>query len=204
MYLRLSLAVVLSLSGLLALVSAQEKEEPSHRGRTLTEWRKDLKDKDAEVRRKAALALAQMGKDAAPAVPDLAAVLQDEKPTVRVAAATALWRLGPIARDAAPAVIKVYQDVNQEDEVRMMAGFALGKIGAAHKDVVPTLIESLRGSEKRQAVLILGQIGPDARAAVPELIKVYENSAMDPTTSKRAAEALKKIDPEAAAKAGIK
>ena len=49
-----------------------------------------------------------------------------------------------------------------------------------------------------------GQIGPDAKDAGPALIKVYENNAMDPDNSKRAADALKKIDPEAAKKAGVK
>ena len=123
-----------------------------------------------------------MGKDAGPAVPDLAALLQDEKTNVRVAATTAIWRLGPIAKAAAPEIIKAYKDVNQEDEVRLMAAYALGKIGAANKDVVPTLIETLRtgaAQEKKVAALVLGQIGPDAKEAVPDLIKVYGNSAMD-------------------------
>lgn len=186
---------------------AQDKEEPSFRGRTLTEWRKDLKDKEPEVRRTAALSLAQMGKDAGPAVPDLAVVLKDEKPAVRLAAVTAIWRLGPVAKDAAPEIVKLYKDADQEDGVRLMAVFALGKIGVAHKEVMPALIEILgTGSpgDKRQAALVLGQIGPEAKDAVPSLLKVYENRAMDPDSSKRAAEALKKIDPEAATKAGIK
>jgi HEAT repeat protein len=207
MCVRLILSAFL-LSLLLVPASAQEKEEPSFRGKTLTEWRKDLKDRNAEVRRGAALALAQMGKDATPGVPDLAAVMQkDEKANVRLAAATALWRLGPIAKAAAADVIQVYKDVNQEDEVRLMAAYALGKIGAVHKDVVPTLIDTLRtGSpgDKKVAILVLSQIGPDAKDAGSDLIKVYQNSAMDPENSRRAAEALKKIDPEAATKAGIK
>ncbi len=206
MRIRLSLAVFLL--SMLSPALAQDKEEPSFRGKTLTEWRKDLKDKDAEVRRRSALALALMGKDAEPAVPDLAGVLlKDEKGSVRLAAGTAIWRLGPIAKNAAPEIIQAYKDVNQDEEVRLMAAYALGKIGIANKEVVPTLVETLRtgeASQKRLAALVLGQIGPDAKEAVPELIKVYGNNVMDPESSKRAAEALKKIDPEAAAKAGIK
>jgi HEAT repeat protein len=207
MHVRASLLILCTLVGPLAPSVAQDKEEPSFRGRTLTEWRKDLKDKEPEVRRKAALSLAQMGKEAGPAVPDLTAALKDEKTAVRLAAVTAIWRLGAIAKDAAPEVIKLYKDAEQEDEVRLMAVFALGKIGVANKEVMPALIEILgTGSpgDKRQAALVLGQIGPDAKEAVPGLLKIYENSAMDPNSSKRAADALKKIDPEAAAKAGIK
>jgi HEAT repeat protein len=198
---------ILCLVWLSPFASSQDKksEEPSYRGRTLSEWRRDLKAEDAEVRRKAALALAQMKAEAKPAVRDLAVALKDTNLQVRVAAATAIWRLGPIAKDAAPEVIRAYKEA-EDEEVRLMAGYALGKIGTASKDVVPTFCEVLRTGEskaKRQAALILGQMGPDARDAVPDLIKVFDNK-MDADASKQAGEALKKIDPEAAEKAGVK
>ena len=54
----------------------------------------DLKSSDAEVREKAAFALASLGPDAQPATRALMVALADTNPAVRVAAAQALGRIG--------------------------------------------------------------------------------------------------------------
>ena len=53
---------------------------------------------------------------------------------------------------------------------------------------------------------MLGNLGPAAKGAVPDLLRVWEKSTKipgRPGATKALADALKKIDPQAAEKAGI-
>jgi HEAT repeat protein len=80
-----------------------------------------------------------------------------------------------------------------------MAAESLGEIGPA---AVPALVEALRDkdAQKRNAVVrALGRIGPPARAAVPVLLEVIKSDGPIP-----AGMALKRIDSEAANKAGVR
>jgi HEAT repeat protein len=65
-----------------------------------------LGHRDAQVRRQAALVLARIGPDAADAVPELTALLDDPEQGVRKAAARALGQIGPAAADAVPALMR--------------------------------------------------------------------------------------------------
>jgi HEAT repeat protein len=180
-----------------------EKKEPSFRGKTLSELQKELKDKDAEVRRNAALGIGYIGPEAKPAAPALAAALKDGDKNVRLAVATALWRLGPNARAAAPGLLDAFKS-DEEIQVRVMAAYALGKIGP-EKGVVAALAGALNGDAivvRRAAAFALGEIGPGAKDAVTELIALFRDT--DVIASKNAGQALKKIDPDAATKAGVK
>jgi len=74
---------------------------------------------------------------------------------------------------------------------------------AIGEPAVPALIEALAATNvesRRRAARALADMGPDAREAVPALTKALDDKALAPT----AADALKKIDREAAAKAGIR
>jgi HEAT repeat protein len=79
----------------------------------------------------------------------------------------------------------------------------LVKMGRPATPAVPYLIDALFGcSETRElAARALGSIGPDAKAAVPALTARLGDRYAD--ARKAVAEALKRIDPEAAAKAGV-
>jgi HEAT repeat protein len=94
----------------------------------------------------------------------------------------------------------------------------LGAFGKLSKEAVPELLEGLKAKalDFRRADLpreqnwhgepyvdALGSIGSDARAAVPELLKLHEHWRMEPLIYLRIAAALKKIDADAARKAGI-
>jgi HEAT repeat protein len=117
-----------------------------------------LTDKDPSVRLVAAARLRQLGRDAAPAAKELAAVLADSDKDVAEAAAEALIRvgapavdslaeqlsstslvarklalaclakLGPIAKSAAPRITKCKQDA--DSEVRQLAEVALKSTGS--------------------------------------------------------------------------
>src|SRR4051812_26415721 len=97
-------------------------KEASHQGRTVSEWRKDLRDADPGKRRAAAAALGEIGPKAKAAVPDLAAALKDADAQVRVSASQALWSLAGDARGATYDLIAALEDGNAD--VRLNAAGA--------------------------------------------------------------------------------
>jgi HEAT repeat protein len=89
--------------------------------------------------------------------------------------------------------------------MRRTSVLALGYIHAEPDQVVPVLIESLHDpdlSVQLSALASLGDFGPEAKLAVPVLVELL--NATDEYVRGDVTNALKAIDPEAAAKAGIK
>lgn len=148
-----------------------------------------------EVRKAAADALGQLKKDAKEAAPALGAALKEKDLTLRRAAVVALDRLGAEARAAFSALKQAAKD--DDRAVRSQALHALGNLGKDDPDaVVPVLVEGLRDvviEVRITAILALGGIGPEAKAAVPALT----NAARDGQAAVReaAADALKHIQP---------
>jgi HEAT repeat protein len=90
--------------------------------------------------------------------------------------------------------------------VRSEAAQALGHVHKRLDAVLPALLKNLKdpdASVRLGTADALGLLGPDAKSAVPALLEVWRSDP-DRTVSPFAAFALKKIDPEAAAKAGVK
>ena len=121
----------------------------------------------------------------------------------------ALGEMGPDAKDAVP-VIKTYLK-SRDPEVRQRAAESLWSIDPKQAPViVEALLEPLDNPNATSANLfsvtqgtkLLGEIGPEARNAVPSLIKLLNHPY--PPASSAAAKALVQIDPDAAAKAGVK
>jgi hypothetical protein len=111
--------------------------------------------------------------------------------------------IGPAAADAVPQL--VLDTTANNPDLRLNVVFALSQIHARPDLAVPALTKSLRDPSdivRSIAASGLEAFGTDAKSAVPELVK----SLGDPSLSVReeAASALKQIDPEAAAKAGVK
>jgi len=142
-----------------------------------------LADPSAEVRAAAAWAFSQMGPAGAAGVPGLARSLSDPEPLVRSLSAVALRSIGPKAAGAVPALIHALSDV--EPTVRAPAADALGHIGTAAKEAIGALSDSLRVPGEvvyvlRSDATALGDIGPDAAAALPalrELLKITRVAA---------------------------
>jgi HEAT repeat protein len=131
-----------------------------------------LKDPDEHVRREAAQALGKMGPAARAAVPALVAALGDVIGTVTIHAAQALARIGP---DSVEALIPI---VKNERQLRHLAVLILGELGSAATPATDVLVESLGDGDKgfvREVILTLARIGRDAKAAVPELLKILKN-----------------------------
>ncbi|HEX8499634.1 MAG TPA: HEAT repeat domain-containing protein [Pyrinomonadaceae bacterium] len=170
-----------------------------------------LRDRDEFVRREAAYAL---GLTRSPAGLDAlaAAVGTDKQPSVRGAAAVALGQIGD-AR-AVPALAGALtrrlrasgffnrlarRKVEEDEFVRRAAAVSLGQIGG--REAVPALVEALADERapndvRREAARALGLIG-DA-AAVPALRSVLAHP--DPYLSRIAFEALRRLEPPAAAR----
>jgi HEAT repeat protein len=131
-------------------------------------------------------------------------ILLGDDPNQAVKAAEALAQLGPKAKPAVPPLIQCLRHNNRN--VRFAAIDALGRIGETEQ-TVPALLWYCEKSgdaaaEDYDAVAIsLGRLGPGAKAALPWLLQLYANRV--PPFRAWIASAIKKIDPEAAAKAKI-
>jgi HEAT repeat protein len=156
-------------------------------GADVATLRKQLINRDNEVRRKAARDLADLGKDAKPAMKDLMARLTRDKDLyVRRYSAQALGAIGPDAKPAIPALRKALND--EKKQVAEAAVVALGKIGPASVAALTAAVKDTRmeAAVRKKAADALGDMGPDARSAVPAL-----TSLLAPTKRKG-----KRGDPE--------
>jgi HEAT repeat protein len=118
----------------------------------------------------------------------------------RAGAAGGLGRLGPAAQAAVPYLI---QELQRPDGLHESAIRALGNIHSDPEVVIPLLITYLTNDDlSDKAAIALGKYGGLAKAAVPKVIPLLK--ARDKDIRWAAHVALKQIDPEAAAKAGVK
>jgi HEAT repeat protein len=132
---------------------------------------KQLKDKNADVRRKAAKDLADAGADARPALPVLVAALKDNDLFVRRFSAQAVGAIGPDAVSALPTLQKMVKDPNEKMEVQEAAVTAIGKMGKGGVSFLGGIVKDA-GNDialRRRAAEALGAIGPDAKDAMPAL-----------------------------------
>ena len=138
----------------------------------------------------AAAALGGMGPEAKTAVPVLAELLKDKDSYVRLAAASALWQIGPKAETDILVLAELLKD--KESYIRLAAALALWSIGPKAE----TNAELLMGKDDvcESAVMALGDIGPEAKAAVPALTVLLGDRSE--YIRNAAAEALENINQE--------
>ncbi len=175
------------------------------------EFAKLLADKDAKLREDAADVLRELSPEAPETIPALLGALKDEIEDVRVAAARALGAGEP---DVFPKLLALLQD--KDETLRVGAAVALDwRCGTLHgtlnkKDIFGKNDEHLAAvakglaraladddaSVRRNSVSTLRRLGPQAKAAVPELIGVLKQQKA-PDRIEEAAEVLGKIGPAA-------
>lgn len=132
------------------------------------ELKRLLSHKSSLIRAHAASSLGDVGPDAADAVSDLTAALEDADEGVRRESAEALGKIGPAAKSAIPALLGALGDAR--NSVTMHAAWALGRMGT---DAVPQLVGTLQDSKRRYAtVVILGGLGQAAEPAVGPLTAI--------------------------------
>ena len=153
----------------------------------------------------------ELGADAASLVPVLVAGLRDNRPDGdrRWGCIYVLGKIGPAAVQTAPVLEALLKDTHDPDE-RIQIAETLVRLGRPRlaASVLPLLRDRLRtrsgrsaNSLERDPFELLGLLGPEAKAAVPDLLQVMRHD--DYNRYRQAAAALVAIDPQAAAKAGV-
>jgi HEAT repeat protein len=121
-------------------------------------------------------------------VPPLIARFLKEGCLHRTGQGTIFFNPGPedaivrIGAPAVPALINILQGPNRD--MRVCAAAALGRIGHAARPAIPALIHAAESPEndylaqilKRDAIIALGEIGPEARAIAPTLKRLLERN----------------------------
>ena len=136
--------------------------------------KKVLKAEDYLARRYAAGMLWKLKQDPA-AVAAMIADLKDKDLSARHAAAEALGSFGVGAKAAVPALVEA---MNGNDwYVSHAAALSLWQIDK-HPKAIPALIADLgdKNTEHANAAQTLGQIGPDAKSAVPALLEAVKDT----------------------------
>lgn len=153
-------------------------------------------DKSADVRRNALAGLGNLALEEEELMPLLVKSLQDENGNVIEQAARILYSREFKREAARPAVLLLaatLQDTQSDGSWRRQyAAQALGKYG--DKSAVPALISGLSDKSsyfRRYCIVALGNIGADAKAALPALRKLEDDE--DESTRKAVALALHKI-----------
>jgi HEAT repeat protein len=152
-----------------------------------------LRDPIRTTRQAAIEALGELGAAATTAVPGLIVTLEGSDTKLGTSAAYALGKIGPGAKAAVPALIAAMGD--DEQNLRQCAAMrALIYIG---RESVPGVIRALAHDNpvvRRGAALVLGQIEPKPKNAVPALRKALDDS--DKSVRENAARSLKQLDRE--------
>jgi HEAT repeat protein len=160
------------------------------------------KDADGRVRTEAARALGMIGEGAASARRLIAAVLEDPHggESVRGAAAWALARVDPSSAGTASALHAAVE--GRSGYVGVIAAEALWKISPQTGRPIRALAARLGDPGVRQAAAqALYRIGPAAKEAVPALVAAAKDQ--DRLFRESVLLALRKIDPQATAKARL-
>ena len=146
-----------------------------------------------------------LGEIAKPVVPTLIALFEDKDTDIRYLSVFALRSLGPVAKDALPHLIRCLDD--PEFIIRDDAVTAMGTIHEKPEQVIPILTNFLQKWHSRtilcvDATIALGKFEAQARTAVPTILELLNDNEANIRVA--ATNALKQIDPDAAAKAGAK
>jgi HEAT repeat protein len=149
-----------------------------------------LKDKDPEVRAVAAAALARPASaDDVVAIPSLIEAGKDNNPTVRAKAVYALCMRNNQLQALRPhlqtvttaALLRALGDENSQ--VRLYGAKGLGRRNESDKTVLAALTKVLcedqAAAVRAQAAITLGNIGPAASSAVPQLLRSLKDKDKD-------------------------
>lgn len=151
----------------------------------------ELGSTDVDVRRAAAEALTRDG--AADAVLPLVRACGDTDEQVMESANAALEALGPPPRDVAS---QLASQLNHEGLTGYWSATLLGRLGTDAAPWAAALGQAVQGnadaSVRQRATWALGQIGPAATAAIPQLEAATQDA--DPRLARLATEALRKIN----------
>jgi HEAT repeat protein len=152
----------------------------------LAALRTTLHDSEGRVRVFAAEALVRIDPGNRDSIPTLRAGLKDRETATRRAAAVALLDIGSVARPALSALVSAL-DAESDPQTRAVLTYALGRRGpdtsladCSCQDMVRALGKALRRETNAEAqvrvVRALRKFGPEAKAALPDLVVVLKDS----------------------------
>jgi len=138
-----------------------------------TAFEKGLKDREPQIRANCAQCLGEIGPEAAPFVPLLVEMLRDTEDLNAQVATTALGRIGTAAAEAIPDLRRRWR-TRRDPYEKTNAGYSLARVSPRDRpEVLESFLAVLRGESARipvlQAANGVGEIGPEAAAAVPLL-----------------------------------
>jgi HEAT repeat protein len=139
-----------------------------------------------------AWALGRIGPGAASSVPLLTEALASHHVSVRRNAAWALGAMGPVGKPAVEQLRKLSKD--DDATVRVNATAALWRI-QRESEAIMALANTLRDGQPGayEAAVALGEIGPDAKLALPALLEVQQHGDSD--VCRAVARAIGQIQP---------
>lgn len=159
-----------------------------------------LRDESAAVGVGAATALARIGPKATEALPALRKVVRDGSGGARVAAANAVGRITGGGDEVMPVLLEAIKDPTTCSAAADVLAWSIPPKGKAAMRV---LIECLEGENRDvqvAAIRVLASIGPEARPALPALLKLLRHDA--PWPRDWITRIIKDIDPSAVPPAG--
>lgn len=177
---------------------------------TLIQMLGDKNHKPDEVSQVAGVAWLILPRMAPESIPPLICALTNQDTQVWCLAAGALGHIGSDAKAAIPFVKEKLKD--KDPYVRVGAADIIGKLGGNPDEFVPTLIGTLPEVEwdyLNYALEVLVRYKNNAKPAVPVLLDILNKTPNSTNTTNtivrsEVLSALREIDPEAAAKVGVK
>jgi HEAT repeat protein len=184
--------------------AAMNRRKPTDMSAVARALFKALQDKDAAVRVSAAYAVLNLGPKRKGAMGGLLACLKDRDPWVRQAAASVLGQMAKYAEEAVPDLLRALKE--PDVQMRMTAAAALWAVHSQDDEVMPVVLEALKGdNQSRSAALqVIQQIGPSARAAMPEIIQMLKDSNLQSSAASALAQMAQGSDAEPVVAALIK
>ena len=153
-----------------------------------------LGDANPVARELAAMFLAQLGPDAAPAAEGLLRLLDDQSTFARVNAAAALSTFEGHAERVTPVLVALLAD--EDTSVRITAATSLRNVSPSGRDVLGALSHSLTDTDSRvraAAAVTLGELGTLATSSLASLRRLDADE--DEQVRSAASRAIKQIDP---------
>ena len=152
-----------------------------------------LGDSNPVARELAAMFLAQLGPDAAPAADGLLKLLDDESTFARVNAAAALSTFEGHAERVTPVLVALLAD--EDTNVRITAATSLRNVSPSGRDAIRALSQSLTDTDSRvraAAAVTLGELGTLATSSLASLRSLGTDD--DEQVRTAASRAIKRID----------
>ncbi len=155
-----------------------------------------LDDSNPMARELAAMFLAQLGPDAAPAAAGLLRLLEDDSAFARVNAAAALSTFEGHAERVTPVLVALLSD--GDVNVRITAATSLRNVSSSGRAALIALSDSLTDGDSRvraAAAVTLGELGPEATSSLASLRRLDGDE--DEQVRSAAWRAIKQIDANA-------